>query len=69
MNNEKKVKAYLIDKDSYYSTIRVVEVSANLVDDATYYKTLSKAKKDLISDLKYQILMYKDCIDSIKSMK
>ena len=69
MQTENLTKAYQIDKDGSYSRIKVVMVHPYFIDNATYYKSLAEAKKELISDLQYLIKEYRECIAEIRSFK
>ena len=69
MTTEQTKKAYYVQRDGAYSTIREVMVHPSQIDNVTYFKTLSAAKKDLISDLQYFIREYKDCLAGIRSFK
>lgn len=69
MQNENLTKAYQIYKDGSYSCIKVVMVHPEFIDNATYYKTLTEAKKELISDLQYLVKEYRECIAEIRSFK
>jgi hypothetical protein len=69
MSTEQTKKAYYVERDGAYSNIREVMVHPSLIDNATFYKTLSAAKKDLISDLQYNINAYKECLAYVRSIK
>ena len=69
MQNENLTKAYYIYRDGSYSSIRAVMIHPEFIDNATYYKSLTEAKKELISDLQYLIKEYRECIAEIRSFK
>ena len=66
----KKVKAYAVVMDGFYSNIELREIDKSFLDNEfCYFKTLSGAKKYLLGQLQSILNEYKSNIKSIKSIK
>jgi hypothetical protein len=66
----KKVKAYAVVMDGFYSNIELREIDKSFLDNEfCYFKTLSGAKKYLLGQLQSILNEYKSNIKEIKSIK
>jgi hypothetical protein len=66
----KKVKAYAVVMDGFYSNIELREIDKSFLDNEfCYFKTLSGAKKYLLGQLQSLLNEYKSNIKEIKSIK
>jgi hypothetical protein len=66
----KKVKAYAVVMDGFYSNIELREIDKSFLDNKfCYFKTLSGAKKYLLGQLQSILSEYKSNIKEIKSIK
>ena len=65
----KRVKAYAVIMDGFYSHIEVREISKDMLDNEhTFFKSFAKAKKHLIDQLKDYVVQYKLNIANIKAL-
>lgn len=69
MKKGKVIKAYKADMDGFYSSIQVVQIDKSYIDNYTYFKTFSAAKKHVIANLKDIIFQYKSNLNAIKVLK
>ena len=66
----KKIKVYAVVMDGFYSNIELKEIPKDFVDNEyCFFKTLSGAKKYLLSQLQSILNEYKSNIKEIKSIK
>ena len=66
----KMVKAYTVVMDGFYSNIELREIGKDYLDNEhTHFKSLSAAKKYLISQLKDIADQYKANLKEIKAIK
>jgi hypothetical protein len=66
----KKVKAYAVVMDGFYSNIELREIDKSFLDNEfCYFKTLSGAKKYLLGQLQSILNEYKSNVKEIKSIK
>lgn len=66
----KTVKVYTVIMDGFYSNIELREIDKSFVDNEyCYFKTLSGAKKYLLSHLQSILNEYKSNIKEIKNIK
>jgi len=66
----KRVKAYAVIMDGFYSHIEVREISKDMLDNEhSFFKSLSGAKKYLLGQLKDMVEQYKLNIANVKAIK
>lgn len=59
-------KNFLIIWDGIYTSI---ETTLRPIDNVSCFKTLKEAKKEILSDFKYQLDNYKEAVKRIKAIK